>query len=113
MACIKLYVSYKKNYGSSNNTEFNRNEKLVLTKHARCRMDCRHITENEIEEIVHDGKINDDKSETSQSHSSKYALEGYTKLNQHLRIVVTPENDGLVVITCIDLDKEWTCPSCN
>jgi len=41
-----------------------------------------------------------------------YALEGYSDEHQHLRIVVAPESDGLVVITCIDLDNEWQC-NCN
>ena len=36
--------------------------RLILTKHAKCRMDCRHISEDEIKEIIHDGKVNEAKS---------------------------------------------------
>src|SRR6185503_18661379 len=36
---------------------------LILTRHARCRMDCRHITEKEIREILEGGEINYKKSE--------------------------------------------------
>lgn len=93
---------------------FNRaNDHLKLTKHAKCRMDCRHITEDELKEILHDGNINYNKSELNDSRGPKYALEGYTSEHQHLRIIFAPEVSDMVVVTCIDLDTEWQCPSCN
>lgn len=106
---------------SSNNDDqvgrtggLNRNEDhLILTKHARCRMDCRHITEAELKGILHDGKINYNKSELHAQRGPKYAVEGYLTGNQHLRVIFAPEPHAVVVITCIDLDHEWQCPSCN
>lgn len=85
---------------------------LILTKHARCRMDCRHITEDELKEILHEGNINNNKTNLEDERGASYALEGYTHEQQHLRVVFAPESDGLVVVTCIDLDKEWQC-DCN
>ncbi|MGN6194745.1 MAG: DUF4258 domain-containing protein [Ginsengibacter sp.] len=82
---------------------------LILTKHVECRMDCRHITEEEIKEILKTGKVNYRKSGIGSKGDSTFALEGYSHENQHIRVVVAPESDGLVVITCIDLDKEWPC----
>ncbi len=41
-----------------------------------------------------------------------YALEGYSNDKQHLRIIFAPEKERMVVVTCIDLDKEWQC-DCN
>ncbi|MEP6951242.1 MAG: DUF4258 domain-containing protein [Ginsengibacter sp.] len=82
---------------------------LILTKHARCRMECRHITTEEIKEIVYRGNVNYSKSGQGNKGDDTYALEGYSNEHQHLRVVVAPENDGLVVITCIDLDSEWPC----
>ena len=82
---------------------------LILTKHVKCRMDCRHITEDEIKEILLEGSVNYAKSGIGSKGDSTYALEGYSHENQHLRIVVAPESDGLVVITCIDLDHQWPC----
>jgi hypothetical protein len=93
---------------------FNRsNDHLILTKHAKCRMDCRHITENELKEILHDGNINYNKSELQNTRGPKYALEGYTSEHQHLRVIFAPEIKDMIVVTCIDLDTEWQCPSCN
>jgi len=34
---------------------------------------------------------------------------GYSIEKQHIRVVVAPENDGMIIITCIDLDREWSC----
>ena len=93
--------------------ELNRNiDHLILTKHAKCRMECRDITEKEIKEILHDGDINYNKSDLNNERGTTYALEGYSHDKQHLRIIFAPEKDKLVVVTCIDLDKEWQC-DCN
>ncbi len=82
---------------------------LVLTKHVKCRMECRHITLEEIKEILRDGSENYSKSGKG---DKTYAIEGYSADNQHIRVVVAPENNELVVITCIDLDNNWPC-NCN
>jgi len=55
------------------------------------------------------------KSEPDAHPDPKYALEGYTKEGQHLRIVFavpTGRRGGessLVVVTCIELGVEWQC----
>ncbi|HSQ44749.1 MAG TPA: DUF4258 domain-containing protein [Ginsengibacter sp.] len=112
---IKFLAFYKQDHTAlnhSNNDSFRNTTHLILTKHAKCRMDCRHITEQEIKEIIREGKVNYAKSGPGSKGDETYALEGYSDERQHLRIVVAPEHDGLVVITCIDLDKEWAC-NCN
>jgi hypothetical protein len=90
----------------------NRHAELVFTKHARCRMDCRHITPKEIHEVLDIGTINYGKSEPDARPDPKYAVDGYTAEQQHLRIVVAPEDAKLIVITCIELGVEWSC-HCN
>lgn len=67
---------------------------------------------DEIKEILKNGNINVAKSGIGSKGDSTYALDGYSLEKQHIRLVVAPENRGLVVITCIDLDKEWQC-DCN
>src|SRR5664279_92681 len=61
---------------------FDRHGELIFTRHARCRMDCRHITEHEIHEILEEGTINYRKSEPDARPEPKYALEGFTKEQQ-------------------------------
>jgi hypothetical protein len=91
---------------------FDRHAPLVFTRHARCRMDCRHITAKEIKEILDDGTINYAKSEPDARPDPKWAVEGFTDEHQHLRVIVVPEQEKLIIITCIELGVEWTC-HCN
>ncbi|MBO9634203.1 MAG: DUF4258 domain-containing protein [Chitinophagaceae bacterium] len=86
-----------------------RTEKLIFTKHARCRMGCRHIDEAEVRDILLNGRINQRKSEPAARPDPKYALEGKTKDGQEVRIIFAPSDRGMVVITVIDLDTEWPC----
>jgi hypothetical protein len=89
-----------------------RHAPLKYTRHARCRMECRHVTEQEVEEILNEGVVNTEKSDPYDKPCPSYALEGYSEEGQHLRIVFAPCEDSISVVTCIDLDKDWTC-SCN
>ncbi len=85
---------------------------FIFTKHARCRMDCRHIDETEVKEILQKGTINYSKSQLNAKPDPKYALEGQTHDGQQVRIIFAPSNKGMVVITVIDLKEEWQC-ACN
>src|SRR5882724_11226947 len=79
---------------------------LIYTKHAKCRMECRHIDESEVQEILDNGTLNPNKIEESDKGKS-YPLEGVTHDKQHVRIVFAPKQENLVVVTVIDLDKDW------
>ena len=108
---LGTWLGKKRNFfkSASNENVFRDTNHIILTKHARCRMDCRHITAQEIKEVIHNGNVNYSKSGEGNKGDDTYALEGYSNEHQHIRVVVAPENDGLVVITCMDLDKEWPC----
>lgn len=89
---------------------FNRRvSNIIYSKHARCRMGCRHIDESEVKEILETGKVNLNKIESNE-RGKTYPLEGITHDRQHVRIVFSPKDDGsVVVVTCIDLDTDWQC----
>jgi len=71
-------------------------------------MDCRHITEAEVKEILEDGKVNERKIEED-DRGTTYPLEGEAE-GHHLRIVFAPKGtDAVEVVTCIDLDTDWPC----
>ena len=73
-------------------------------------MDCRHVDESEIKEILETGDINFAKSELNTDLCHKrYALEGVSRDSQRLRLIVAECNDELTVITVIDLGKDWPC----
>ena len=91
-------------------TEFDRSpSKIIYTKHARCRMACRQIDETEVKEILERGRVNHEKSDPASRPDPKFALEGRTHDGQEVRIVFAAADNGMVVITVIDLQKEWTC----
>lgn len=82
---------------------------LEYSKHAKCRMECRRISQAEVEEIMRGGKINYDKSDLQNARCPRYALEGITTDNQKVRIVFAQCNEKTEVVTVIDLDTEWSC----
>jgi hypothetical protein len=82
---------------------------LQYSNHAKCRMECRHITEQEVEEAMQEGKINYKKSDIRNSRCPRYALEELTKDDQHIRVVFAQCNNYTEVVTVIDLGTEWTC----
>ncbi|CAN5488547.1 hypothetical protein BH11BAC2_BH11BAC2_01650 [soil metagenome] len=86
-----------------------RHNRVYYTKHARCRMDCRHIDESEIKEILEIGEINYAKSETNAQPCPKFALEGITHDKQHVRIIVGDCDSQASIITVIDLDTAFKC----
>jgi Domain of unknown function (DUF4258) len=82
---------------------------LVYTHHARCRMECRNISEDEIIAILKTGDVNFGKSEPHATPCKKYAIEGKTNDGQEVRIIFAQCDDVTKVITAIDLDVEHTC----
>lgn len=82
---------------------------IHYSHHARCRMECRHINETEIKSVLEIGTINYGKSNLNEDACHKrYAVEAYVQ-NDHLRVIFAPCNNVVTVVTCIDLDKEWSC----
>src|SRR5678815_2179539 len=82
---------------------------LQYSNHAKCRMQCRHITQSEVEEAMRDGKINYRKSDVQNTRCPRYAVEDNTKDGQHVRIVFAQCENYTEVVTVIELDTEWTC----
>lgn len=88
-------------------------KKLVLTNHARCRMDCRKIDPYEIQEVINLNKINRQKSKpASNGRCESIAYEGRTRDGQNARIIIGNCEDDPIVITVIDLDTKHNC-SCK
>jgi hypothetical protein len=82
---------------------------LVYTNHAKCRMDCRHISQNDIKEIMRTGEINYRKSNVDETPCPVYAVQGYTTEHEHLRVIFGQCDQSTKVITCYNLDEEPEC----
>ena len=89
---------------------FNRHPShLVYTHHALCRMDCRHINREDIDEIMSKGIIFLNKSNPDDKPCPTFALQGYTKENEDIRVIFAQCDDETKVVTCYNLHKDFEC----
>ncbi len=106
---LSLWNYYSKNR-QVKDFELDRNARITYSKHATCRMDCRHIDKSEVKEVLEKGQINTRKS---RPRKGTLALETRTHDNQDVRVIFAKKNANLLhVVTVIDLDNEWDC-DCN
>jgi len=99
----------KKENDDHNYLELLRSNPLDYSKHARCRMDCRHIAEEEVIEILAQGKINWSKTDLQAQPCPSFAIDGTTKDQQKVRIVFAGCEEETKVVTVIDLKTDWAC----
>jgi hypothetical protein len=89
---------------------FNRHPShLLYTKHALCRMGCRHISEEEIKEIMDKGIINFNKSNKGDRPCPTFAMQGHTTSGENIRVIFAQCKGETKVITCYNLSEEFSC----
>jgi hypothetical protein len=81
---------------------------IETTRHARCRMDCRHIDETEIATVLATGTLDPARTRTD-GRCPSHALEGKVADGATLRVVFAECPDATKVVTVIDLDRDWPC----
>jgi hypothetical protein len=82
---------------------------LYYTKHALCRMDCRHISKDDIKEIMRKGIINFNRSDRRGRPCPTFALQGETSDGEKLRVIFAQCNDETKVVTCYNLEEDFDC----
>lgn len=88
-----------------------RARRIEYTRHGRCRMECRSVSEDEVEEILRVGTVDTSRTRTDGDCPS-YAVEGVTSDKQRVRIVYAACSTKTKVVTAIDLDQDWPCGEC-
>ncbi|MBS1622868.1 MAG: DUF4258 domain-containing protein [Bacteroidetes bacterium] len=97
-----------KGRGTDHQTLIDPGTRLIYTKHARCRMACRHITEADIREVLREGHVNEAKSKQEPGRCPAYAIEDERNSDHvRLRIVFAKCETEVKVVTCIDRDDEF------
>ncbi|HEX2899386.1 MAG TPA: DUF4258 domain-containing protein [Bacteroidia bacterium] len=81
---------------------------LVYVAHARCRMGCRDIDEELVEQVYLKGELNCKKSSQSNGNA-RYALEMRDERGDMIRIIVEDDDGKHVIVTAIRLDKPDKC----
>jgi hypothetical protein len=82
---------------------------LYYTPHALCRMDCRHISKDEISEIMEKGIINFNQSKRNSGPCPTFALQGRTGSGESLRVIFAQCREETRVVTCYNLQKGFEC----
>ena len=82
---------------------------MYYTKHALCRMDCRHISREEIAEVMRKGVINFNKSNRNDRPCPTFALQGRTESGEYLRIIFAQCSNETKIITCYNLEEDFEC----
>lgn len=106
------YFNFSSPSGNESNDSLNsrlQSKRLEYSKHARCRMECREISKEEINAILESGKVNQRKSDPDNSRCPRYALEGPTEDGQTVRIIFADCEKETVVVTAIDLSEDHKC----
>lgn len=107
---VQMYRQIEAPYSADHQSVIDPNTSLLYTRHARCRMDCRHISEDDIREVLREGHINEAKSQQNESPCPTYAIEeDRHKDGVRLRIVFAKCDHETKVVTCIDRDHEYEC----
>lgn len=84
-------------------------DQLVYTRHARCRMDCRHISEADIREIMDKGVINLNRSNRRDRPCPTFAVQGETSDGQKIRVIFAQCEKETKVVTCYNLQEDFEC----
>lgn len=82
---------------------------LVYTKHARCRMNCRQISESEIGEIIRKGIIHMNKTNLRDKPCPTFAVQGRTSSGEQIRVILAQCSNNTKVITCYNLEEDFAC----
>lgn len=82
---------------------------LIYTRHALCRMDCRHIRRTDIIQIMETGSINFNKSGKGEWPCPTFALQGRTAGGERIRIILAQCRTETKLVTCYNLDEEFEC----
>lgn len=121
MAIIGFITKNQNQQSSQNHLDFrknpkqtqrsgNINNKYILTHHAKCRMKCRGIDKEEINQVLAKGKLNKRKSDPNKLPCPIKSLEGYSQRdNQHIRVVAAYCPNTTKIVTVIDLKNKYDC----
>jgi len=92
-----------------NNGFDRRTDLLEYTDHAQCRMDCMHITRQQVVYLLQNGQVNTTKTEAGARPCPVYVLDGYTADSMHLRVAFAQCDYKTKVMSCARIDSAYDC----
>lgn len=89
---------------------FNRNPyRIEYLQLALCRMDCHHISANDITEIIKTGKVNVEESNLKNKPCPLFAVQGVTKKRVDLQVFIIQCGRVAKVINCSSPQTDFDC----
>ena len=82
---------------------------ISYTKHALCRMDCRKISREDIQEIMERGVINLNHSNRRDRPCPTFAVQGETSDGEKIRVIFAQCEKETKVVTCYNLQEDFEC----
>ena len=82
---------------------------LTYSKYAKCRMDCRNISEVDIKHILQIGRFNFNERSPVTQPCDFYVLEGKTADGKLIRVTYLGCENETRVSSAIDLNKNYKC----
>ena len=84
-------------------------QRLSYTRHALCRMGCRHISKTDIRDILRSGIIHLNESRRNDRPCPTYAVQGKTTDGDNIRVIFAQCDGETKVVTCYHLNQEFEC----
>ena len=89
---------------------FDRNPSHIeYTRDAECRMNCRHISKEDIGDVMHRGVIIFNKSNLRERPCPTFTVQGYTDNGENIRIIFQQCRGITKVVTCYNMKKDFNC----
>lgn len=116
LGCIMVYFTLIKGRNRTYWLPENRVKDLILkseivySPHAKCVLKCRNINEADVMEILKNGDVNFEESNTHDTPCPSYAIDGSLAGDKKIRIIITTVDSVAEIETAIDLNlKRDSC----
>jgi len=89
-----------------------RTRPIAWSRHARCRMACRQVDEAEVRDALAHGELDPARSRHEPDRCPTHVLHHRSRDGQDLRVVFAACEQETVLVTVIDLGRDWPCGTC-
>ena len=85
---------------------------IEYSKDAECKMSCRHISKQDISDVIRRGVIIFNRTNLRIRACPVFTVQGFTDSGENIRIIFQQCQGITKVVTCYDIKKDFNC-DCN
>ena len=82
---------------------------IEYTQHVECRMNCRHISKEDVSNVMQKGVIIYNRTNLRDKPCPTFALQGFTSSGENIRIIFAQCREVTKIVTCYNLKKDFNC----